>query len=452
MKVALIGDVHANLPALEKVLADAQRQKVEAIWNIGDFVGYNAFPDEVMRKLRKAKAVSVVGNYDLKVLDAYEKGPTLSRNPEKRYAFQWAYDHLGKSSRRYLAKLPREVRLEVGHWRILLTHGSPESIDEHLTPQTPQQRLEQLAAAAGADVVIVGHSHIPMVRKAGGVWFINTGSVGRPDDGNPRAGYAIMNITARKIEVRHFRLAYDVKRAAAAIRDAGMPEDFAQMILRGVGLNKVKELRDLAAARAEGEAVRKPKAAPLRAALQLARKCHYEQRHTHHVTDLALKVFDLLGDVHHFGMQERNYLQYAGLLHDIGWVDGRKNHHKRALQIILQAKELPLDHRERLIVGSIARYHRKVLPSRSHDHFAALEKRDRDAVCLLAGILRVADGLDVTHQGLVKDIHCEIAPGLLTLHCKVAGPADLEEKQALEKGRLLAQTLNRNLIIRCHKT
>ncbi|HET91845.1 MAG TPA: metallophosphoesterase [Chloroflexi bacterium] len=243
-KVALIGDVHANLPALEAVLAHAHAQEVDAIWNVGDFVGYGAFPDQVVKRLRDEQALSILGNYDLKVLEFKDKGKKWrkTKRPEKYLAFRWAHEQLSKKSRKYLRFLSQEVRMKVKGRRILLTHGSPASHKEHLTPETSDERLHELAKLAQADVVICGHSHQPFVRQVNDVWFINTGSVGRPDDGDPRACYAILQIGSKNLQVDHYRLEYDLERAAAAIRDHGLPEAFAQMIFLGRDLDAVLEM------------------------------------------------------------------------------------------------------------------------------------------------------------------------------------------------------------------
>ncbi len=241
MRVALIGDVHANLPALEAVLAHAHRQGIEAIWNIGDWVGYNASPNEVIQRLRQEQALGIVGNYDLKVLKFKKKKDKWrqTKRPEKYLAFQWAYQNLSKANRNYLRSLPREIRLKVAGKRILLTHGSPASNQEALAPDTPPKRLQELARMARAEVVVCGHSHRPFVCQVDGVWFINTGSVGRPDDGDPRPAYAILQIKPDLIQVRHYRLEYDVGQAVADIRAHNLPEAFAQMLLQGCNLDEV---------------------------------------------------------------------------------------------------------------------------------------------------------------------------------------------------------------------
>ena len=133
--------------------------------------------------------------------------------------------------------------MQAGGLRVLLTHGSPTSNKEPLTPSTPEKRLRELVQTANAEVIICGHSHQPFTRKVDNVCFINTGSVGRPDDGDPRSCYAILEVKPfsgiQDLQVRHHRVEYDVKRAAAAIREQKLPEAFAQMVLQGRNLEAV---------------------------------------------------------------------------------------------------------------------------------------------------------------------------------------------------------------------
>lgn len=190
-------------------------------------------------------------------------------------------------------------------------------------------------------------------------------------------------------------------------------------------------------------------AACLDAVLSLAESCDYEEEHSRQVTRLALLLFDALEPLHRLGARERFWLQCAGLLHDIGWVEGQQAHHKTALRTILRAPGLPFDTRERFVIGSIARYHRKALPSVKHDHYASLKPADRAVVSLLGGILRVADGLDRTHQSVVEELTCDIAPRQVTVQCRVRFPAPIEAETALAKGDLLAQALVRKLVVEC---
>lgn len=241
-RIALIGDVHSNLLALEAVLDHANGQRAEAIWNTGDFVGYGAFPDEVIQRLREQGDMQVIGNYDKKVLKVKKKQRkwVKTKNPLKLMAFDWTYDHLSRTSLDYLRSLPKEIRGEIGGRRYLLTHGSPASIQEPLSPQTSSERLLELASTAECEVIICGHSHQQLALELAEVWFINPGSVGRPDDGDPRASYAILDLTSHELKIFHHRVEYDVFKAAEEIRAAGLPEQFAQMVLQGRSLDEIE--------------------------------------------------------------------------------------------------------------------------------------------------------------------------------------------------------------------
>jgi putative phosphoesterase len=246
-RIALLGDVHANLPALEAVLTHAGNQGAEAIWNIGDFVGYGAFPNEVVKRLRKVKATSIIGNYDLKVLNFPKKDKKWrkKKHPMKWMAFKWTYDHLSVKSREYLRSLPGEKWLKIGGRNFLLVHGSPASNEELLEPDTSEERLRVLSHLAQekrglcVNAIICGHSHQAFTHQVHETWFINTGSVGRPDDGDPRACYAILDISPDGLQISHYRLDYDVEKAVSAIREKGLPEAFAQMTIQGRDLDTV---------------------------------------------------------------------------------------------------------------------------------------------------------------------------------------------------------------------
>jgi putative phosphoesterase len=252
-RIALVGDVHANLPALEAVLAHASGQEVEAVWNIGDFLGYGAYPDETVKRLRKAGAISIIGNYDLKVLKFPRKDQKwrTTKHPLKWLAFKWAYEQLPVESIDYLRSLPEERILFAHGKHFLLVHGSPASNEEALYPDASGERLAELRRLAmekfsrSFDAIVFGHSHQAFARRVEvegtSTWFINTGSVGRPDDGDPRACYAVMAITSEGIQVEHFRVEYEVDRAVAAIREKGLPEAFAEMLVQGKKLEAVLE-------------------------------------------------------------------------------------------------------------------------------------------------------------------------------------------------------------------
>ncbi len=187
--------------------------------------------------------------------------------------------------------------------------------------------------------------------------------------------------------------------------------------------------------------------AALKAVVQLAQTCDYEAGHSHQVTRLALLLFDELEPLHRLGLEQRYWLECAGILHDIGWVEGWHNHHKTSLRIILTTLLLPLNNRERLIIGSIARYHSKALPNLSHDHFAALEPEDRYVVCVLAACLRLADGLDHSHQNRVKDLRCKIKHKKIVVVCEVISMSKEEIAAAQHRSNLMADVFQRPVVI-----
>jgi putative phosphoesterase len=247
ISIALLGDVHANLPALEAVISHASSLGVKEFWNIGDFVGYGAFPDQVVERMRTKSFVNIVGNYDLKVLRFPKKRDKWqdSKHPLKWLAFNWAYNNLSKRSRRYLGSLPQERDLALSGRRFLMVHGSPASNEEQLGPDTPEERLRELnrlvedEQGVEFDAIIFGHSHQAFTRQVGRTTFINTGSVGRPDDGNPRAAYAILKLGEDSIQISHYRLNYEIDDAVAEIRKKGLPEAFAEMLIQGRNLETI---------------------------------------------------------------------------------------------------------------------------------------------------------------------------------------------------------------------
>ncbi|PKL59745.1 MAG: hypothetical protein CVV33_06265, partial [Methanomicrobiales archaeon HGW-Methanomicrobiales-4] len=154
--IGLISDIHANLPALEAVLADAESRGAVVVLNAGDTTGYGPFPDEVIGLLRSRHILSVIGNYDQSVLSKkWKTGRPRSR--EKQVAMRWAYHNISLENRVWLKNLPREIRLSVRGLTLLVTHGSPDSITEYLDDGTPESRLQEVASGIGARVVVTGH-------------------------------------------------------------------------------------------------------------------------------------------------------------------------------------------------------------------------------------------------------------------------------------------------------
>lgn len=229
-RIAFICDIHANLPALDAVLADIDARGVSRIWHIGDLVGHGPQPEEVVRRLMKRRIRGVAGNLDVRVRSIPTRGPQWWRTKPalKILAWQWAWQNLSPGGRRYLRALPMERRLAVAGHRILLTHSSPASSKEYISLDTPQSRLVELAAVADADVVVVGHSHEAFLRKAGGTLFVNGGSVGRFPAEAPTATYALLTVTP-EVEAEIIRVPYDIQPLLEALARAGLPNEFRRL-------------------------------------------------------------------------------------------------------------------------------------------------------------------------------------------------------------------------------
>ena len=172
--------------------------------------------------------------------------------------------------------------------------------------------------------------------------------------------------------------------------------------------------------------------------LALFTKYEMEPLHAVQVKVLALQLFDCLKKLHGLGDLERQWLEAAALLHDIGWSQGEKAHHKSSMKLILSDGFDGWSQNEQLIVANIARYHRKSAPKESHKNYAALQVKERQVVRQLAAMLRIADGLDRSHSGVVEKLACDIDNDqvLLTLFCR----RDLHlEHYGFEKKRDLFQ-------------
>ena len=130
-----------------------------------------------------------------------------------------------------MAELPFDLRFNVGASPVHLVHGSPRKVNEYLFEDKPASLYERLAAAEEADTLVFGHTHKPWVREYGGVLFVNCGSVGKPKDGDPRAGFAILRPGDTRLEVTIERVPYDAEAVAREVAAAGLPEEYAEKLV-----------------------------------------------------------------------------------------------------------------------------------------------------------------------------------------------------------------------------
>lgn len=184
----------------------------------------------------------------------------------------------------------------------------------------------------------------------------------------------------------------------------------------------------------------------LKAVRHFALACHYEQTHSEQVTHLAKMLFDALYSLHKLDSTARFWLSCAGILHDIGWANGQKGHHKASMDMILEDRTLPLTQDERKIVALTARYHRKSLPSPSHPVYPDLTDTQRKIVNTLAAILRVADGLDRSHTAAILSLRVTQDEKQIRIYCRSRGLAADEMHYAKAKADLLEQVFKRTTV------
>lgn len=256
MKIALFSDIHANLPALEAFFNEVETRNTDAIYCLGDLVGYNIWPNEVIDEIRKRGIPTIAGNYDFGIgRSSDDCGCAYKTDDEKemgKVSIAYTNEVVKEEQRAYLRTLPAHIRLEFqlnnDKLNILLVHGSPRKVNEYLFEDRDEKSLIRIMEQADADVLCFGHTHKPYHRILnsgvdGNNHFrhaINIGSVGKPKDQDPRGGYVLLTIHEHSstldkdsIDVEFIRFEYDVERAAKAVEASPLPNEYADMLRNG---------------------------------------------------------------------------------------------------------------------------------------------------------------------------------------------------------------------------
>lgn len=182
--------------------------------------------------------------------------------------------------------------------------------------------------------------------------------------------------------------------------------------------------------------------------IALGRRLGFEEEHCRQDARLAVMLFDLTADLHDLDSECRDLLYCAGLLHDIGYVEGYWGHHKTAYKLIMEADIPGLTGREQRIVANVARYHRGARPKLKHSAFAALEPDDREVVVVLGAILRLADGLDRTHMDAVRDLDVRLDGDRLVVLADCPFGCGSEVWAGEKKGRFLGEVFGMRVEVR----
>jgi predicted phosphodiesterase len=246
MRYALISDIHGNLPALDAVLGDiAGHGDIAATYHLGDLVGYAPWPNEVTERLVNARIAGVAGNYDSTVATDYKHCGCKYEDPHQEalshLSYAWTRQHVTDRTRAYLAALPFRIDIRPfgGHVAgptVTLVHGNHALNTVYVHDVRPDSFLRALGASLGAtagDVVCFGHTHIPWHRAVDKVHFVNTGSVGRPKDGDWRSSYVLLDVTSSGVTVEIVRVGYDVETAARGVLESNLPDEFAEQLRSG---------------------------------------------------------------------------------------------------------------------------------------------------------------------------------------------------------------------------
>ena len=238
MKIAVFSDIHANIHALEAVLRNIERQRPARVFCLGDLVGYGAYPNEVIERLRELEIPTIMGNYDDGV--GYERGECgcAYQTPEDRQrghqSIEWTTRTVTPQNKAFLRALPLNLEVNRNGIHVKLVHGSPRRINEYLYEDRPLATFEKVLEAAGSDILVCGHTHLPYHRIIAGRHVVNDGSVGKPKHGDPRACYITLTLNGRP-EVEFHYVEYDFEAAATAVEAVGLPREFADALRFGRG-------------------------------------------------------------------------------------------------------------------------------------------------------------------------------------------------------------------------
>lgn len=223
MRIALLSDIHGNIFALETVLAELQSEAVDRILVAGDFVGYYPYINEVIARVRAMNVVAVLGNHD-----AYLLNPQMiTAEKRKAYRLDEAAHSIQTENIDWLRQLPAQQKLDLDGQMVLLCHGSPWLWNEYVYPDFDNwDRFSNM----DADIVVMGHTHIPFERQVGKVQLINPGSVGQPRDYQPGACYAILETHDQ--QVTFYRCSYDIAHLIEILQSRNFPSSLIQILIR----------------------------------------------------------------------------------------------------------------------------------------------------------------------------------------------------------------------------
>lgn len=213
MRIAIISDVHANLAALDSI-----QEPYDVLICLGDLVDYGPQPRETIQWVRERALRVIRGNHDHALANGVDCRCAPVMQEASISTRRWHSYLLSQDEKEYLGGLPVTERLEIGGARFHLAHAAPagDLYDYHIVPDAPDEALTERIEGIEADFILLGHTHLPMLRTIGTTTIVNPGSVGQPRHGDSRASYAIWEDG----EVKFHRSAYDVRRTTGLLKQA----------------------------------------------------------------------------------------------------------------------------------------------------------------------------------------------------------------------------------------
>lgn len=256
MKFAFISDIHANLPALKAVLADLDRIKPDSIFCLGDVVNFAGWDNEVIKLLRLRYIPCLQGNHDAGIANDLPYF-LFSYKDENQYAFglssiKMVRESISDENRHFLKSLPFSFSIDFvcanGKFSVRLVHGSPHSNNDYVHADSPDAEINALLEAAGADMLVMGHTHIPyfksLINYKGNEkmikYAVNAGSVGKPKHGNNKACYCMLELKINEkddsslvVSVNFHYVDYDVYEVIDRIHHLGLSDAYDQFLIKG---------------------------------------------------------------------------------------------------------------------------------------------------------------------------------------------------------------------------
>lgn len=234
MKIALLGDIHGNIAALNAAYGAAMKENPDKVYHLGDLGGYAPFVNEVVDFLMERGIEGVQGNYDEAVANDKEHCGCRYEDPLQaemsQMSFEWTKKHVSRKSKDYMMSLPFDISFSSNGFMGRIFHATPFKNNLYWYEERDDRFFLDMAHRAGADVMVYGHTHIPYRKDIGGRIFINVGSVGRPKDGDARPCLTVVEILSSGVISSRIRVPYDVDKTAQSILESGLPAYFAERL------------------------------------------------------------------------------------------------------------------------------------------------------------------------------------------------------------------------------